>query len=282
VNSFSDLSVSIAIPFSEAGNPPFNLDTLNRVNPGLMKFLSLAWYELITQANDLSVIDKSQEWWRVRIGVLCGRGDSLACKNQDSLDLITTHIRHMRESGMRMTSYADFCAYVPGRDPNSEQDYCAIFDRLFGKEGSVDASWFNSVLSYVQSLNQANENPELEGLYQAALQSATAKFLNQEDLVSARSEFNRKLEVYQSQTDAGDSNSALTRIEMRAHMEQKIAQGWRDAWSGALAHVSGLGACSEGVECGLDALTAYADKRGFPPMPDLTLIGSDEAKKLLE
>jgi hypothetical protein len=273
-------SDTINVPLQNAGGLPFNIDTLTQVNPEFMNFLNLIWYQVIIQSNRFDFYDRSLEWWQRRDTQLCDRGDKTACRAREAIDQLREHVVNLKQSGMVLRSYADFNTWAPG-DPDGV-NFQELYDGLFGRIGAFDASWITAAVSAVSSQTLSASNPDLEGLYQDALKAATASFLNREDLVSDRDDFNEKIKVYQSQLSSGDENAASTLTGIRDHRRKGMLQIWKNTWQGAIEDAAANGNCAEGVDCSLDALSVYAEQRGVPPMPDMTLIGTDEAKKLLQ
>ena len=275
-----DLNGSIGEQLKQAGDLPFNLDTLQQVNPELMTFFNLVWYQAIIQFGSSDSFSLSLEWWQARTSTLCGRGSEAACRSRESIEVLKNHVSNLKANGAVLRSYDDFNQWMPG-DPDGG-NFQELYDGLFGRAGAVDSAWMGVMITTLKSQSISEKNPDLERLYQGAQRSATAKFLNRDDLAQDRDALNEKIKVFQSQLSEKDGNAASTLTSIRDQRRKGMSQIWNDQWNAAIADAAANGTCADGVDCSLDALTAYVGQRGAPPVPDMTLIGTEAAKKLLQ
>ena len=251
---------------------------LRKEEPEFTRFIDQLRYQLTVQSEDLVLMKLQMVWWRLRLDIDCAEGKENACVLRPDFDGLEAHYNKLGDRAV----YSGLNSAVDG-DPDSPPDYQAIFDSLYGLSPKGQDVWLDLMLGDQALEELAGANPELEALYQKALRSATAAFLNRDGLKDQRELVRGYIENYSKFIQDGQAAAAeASMIDVKANCAGTLVSTWNDQWDESIKNVTAEALCSEGVDCSYNGLLDYVQTRGGqPPVPDLTLIGTEEAKALL-
>ncbi|NDG84484.1 MAG: hypothetical protein EBX52_05515, partial [Proteobacteria bacterium] len=200
-----------------------------------------------------------------------------SCENLDLLGKLSGHLERFAQNNLVTPGYIGLNTPAPD-DPDQTIAFKTMFDRVYGIDSSSDGSWLDSLLSGLSALGARESNPNLEAVYQRALLLAKADFLNSDDMAMRVRDMRDQVQKLKELQDSRELERF--EVDLKAMKDLAFQDAWNRSWDTALSAAADGPSCSR-VDCSIDVLIDYLSVRGGqPPLPDLTLIGSEEAKKL--